>query len=53
MMARRFAVQYRVRTILGFKWINFTDYILEADAQEKAKKLSHLGVTRVVPVWYE
>ena len=53
MMERRFAVQYRVKTFFGFKWIKFTDFILEADAVEKAKRISHLGVTRVVPVWYD
>ncbi len=53
MMERRFAVQYRVRTLLGFKWINFTHYILESDAVAKANQIAHLGVTRVVPVWYE
>ena len=53
MMERRFAVQYRVKTLLGYKWINFTDYVSEADAKEKAQKISHLGVTRVVTMWLD
>lgn len=53
MMIRRYQVQYRVRTILGFKWINFTDYVSEIAAKDKAAKMSHLGVTRVVPIWVE
>ena len=51
MMVRRFAVQYRVRTLLGYKWINFTDYVSEAAAKEKAERMSHFGITRVVPIW--
>lgn len=49
MMERRFVVQYRMRGT----WIDFTDYILEADAKEKAKKMSRFGATRVVTRWYE
>ena len=51
MMVRRFQVQYRVKTLLGYKWINFTDYISEEQAKEKAEKMSHMGITRVVPIW--
>lgn len=46
-MVKKFQVQYRV----GFKWINFTEYVSEVAAREKATKMSHLCVTRVVPVW--
>lgn len=53
MMVKKFQVQYRVKTLLGFKWINFADYISEVAAKEKAAKMSHLGVTRVIPIWEE
>lgn len=53
MMVRKYQVQYRVKTLLGFKWISFTNFVSEVAAKEKAAKISHLGVTRVVPVWEE